>query len=406
MIRLLYILPGPVSPSSDPARNKFSHISEIAEGEVLLPVWWDSPESVSPFLRETFPVYRVGKFNYHMHLMYRSPKPLRWLATFLFYLRRGLQLHRERKFDVIMTYGTNRTGLAGVILKWLTGAKLIVEVPGVPEDAYVYQAPHPSIGASVKRFLGDQLLILVGAVSDCLKLLYPSQLSNYSALQGKKAAVFHDFAPIQVIPPGRADERFILLAGFPWYTKGADILIRAFRSIAADFPDYKLKLMGYYPDRECLDKLAEGCPQIEILPPRANELALEVIGACTIYALASRSESMGRVLLEAMAARKPIVASAVGGVPHYITNGENGLLFEKENVEELAQKLRMLLSDAGLRAGLANKGYERVHSQYDERAYVRSFQKMLESMGVGAVSSRQGEERAAETMVAAKSAGA
>jgi glycosyltransferase involved in cell wall biosynthesis len=75
---------------------------------------------------------------------------------------------------------------------------------------------------------------------------------------------------------------------------------------------------------------------------------------------------MGRVLLEAMAARKPIIASAVGGVPHYIEDNDNGLLFRSEDVEELAEKLGTLLANPELQARLAKRGYEKVFSEYDE----------------------------------------
>jgi glycosyltransferase involved in cell wall biosynthesis len=390
MTHLLYILPGLVPPSSDSAHDKFKYLSEIAEGEVLLPVWWDSPNSVSPFLRETFPAYRVGNFCYRLFLSERFPKTLRRFATLLFYLRCGLQLHRDKKFDVIMTYGTNIPGIAGMILKWITGAKLIVEVPGVPEDAFRYEVAHPGRRAAVKRFFADQVLLMVGTAADCIKLLYPEQLRKYPRLRNKHVAVFHDFVPVDFIASEEAEEKFILSVGSPWYRKGIDVLIRAFESIAGKFPDYKLKLMGYFPDREFLNKLAGNCAQIEFLTPRSNDLAMKVISSCSVFVLASRSEAMGRVLLEAMAARKPIIASAVNGVPHYLGDNDNGLLFQSEDVEELAGKLAKLLPNLALQARLANRGYEKVFSEYDERAYVRSFRVMLESLGGEPLGSRKG----------------
>jgi glycosyltransferase involved in cell wall biosynthesis len=380
MKRLLYILHGPVPPSSDSVRDKFFHLSEIAEGEALLPVWWRSKSNAPPFLQESFPIYRVGNFRYHLFLSYRFPKPLQRLATMLFYVRRGLKLHRERKFDAIMTYGTNRPGIAGVVLKLLTGAKLIVEIPGAPENSFRYDEPHPGNRGAVKRFFADQFLFLTCRCADRIKLLYPRQLQKYPSLRKKKVAVFHDFVPIHSISPGQSEERFVLLVGHPWYTKGVDILIRAFKSIAPQFPDYKLKLMGYYPDREFLDSLASGCPQIEFLEPRPNELAMKVMSACSVYVLASRTEGMPRVMLEAMAARKPVIASAVGGVSHYIRDGDNGLLFQSENVEELATKLASLLGNRELQARLANRGYKKVFSEWDEQSYARSFDNMLQSL--------------------------
>jgi glycosyltransferase involved in cell wall biosynthesis len=157
-------------------------------------------------------------------------------------------------------------------------------------------------------------------------------------------------------------------------------LIRAFKSIAPQFPNYKLKLLGYYPDREYLNDLAGKCPQIEFLKPGPYELALKVIGGCSVYVSASRTEGMPRVLLEAMAARKPIIASAVGGVPFYIRDNDNGLLFESENVEELTAKLATLLNSQELQARLATRAYDKVISECDEQSYTRSFHSMLQSL--------------------------
>jgi len=320
-----------------------------------------------------------------MFLFHRAPRFYRKIATFFWYVSCGIKLHRENKIDVIVTYGTNMPAVAGMILKWLTGAKLVVEIPGVPENAFRYDEPNQGKLAAVKRFFADRLLNFVGRASDCFKLLYPWQLQDYPGLQKKNAAIFHDFVPVRCVQLTAKEERFILCVGHPWYTKGVDILIRAFKTIMRQYPDYKLKLMGYYPDRQLLDELAQGCPQIEFLVPRPNELALKIISACTIYVSASRTEGMGRVLLEAMAAGRPIIASNVGGVPHYISDDDNGLIFSPGNVEDLAAKMVRLLSDKELRTRLGQKGHQRVFSEFDEMSYVRAFRRMLQSIQIESV---------------------
>jgi glycosyltransferase involved in cell wall biosynthesis len=381
MTRLLYILPGLVPPFSDPAHDALTYLSEIAEGEVLLPVWWRSADSAPEWMRATFPLYRVGNFRYHLTLAYRYPERLRFIVKFFFYLRRGLQLHREKRFDVIMTYGTNIPGIAGVILKWLTGARLIVEIPGVPENAFRFDVPNPGKHLKLKRLLADVLLNFVGAAADCLRLFYPGQLQDYRRLKKKKSVAFHGFVPVRLIESNSTGQNSVLSVGFPWHTKGMDLLIRAFVSIASRFPECKLRLMGYFPDRSELDRLACGCQQIEFVKPGPYEAALKTISDCSVFVLASRTESMGRVLLEAMAARKPVIASAVGGIPHYIRDNDNGLLFQSQNVEDLAAKLAAVLSSAELRTRLADRGYQRVMAEYDEHTFVRSFQRMLQAVG-------------------------
>jgi glycosyltransferase involved in cell wall biosynthesis len=392
MPRLLFILPGLVPPASDPIRDRFHFLSDICEGEVLLPVWWRSENEVSSEIKQSFPLYRVGRFSYHLFLFLGFPRVFRKTTAFLWYITLGIRLHREGKFDAIVAYGTNRTAVAGLVLKWLTGAKLIVEIPGAPENAFRYDAPSQSKMATVKRFFANRLLYFVGRACDCLKLLYPSQLQKYPELQEKNAAIFHDFVPTRCVQLATKEEEFILCVGYPWYTKGFDILICAFKRISKQFPYCKLKLLGYIADRQFLEELARGCPQIEFLAPCPNELALNVISTCMIYILASRTEGMGRVLLEAMAAGRPIIASNVGGVPHYITDNENGLLFSPGNVKELAEQMIRLLNDKELRARLGERGRNRVLSEFDEVAYVREFNKMLQSIQIESPNSGSGAQ--------------
>jgi glycosyltransferase involved in cell wall biosynthesis len=375
--RLLYILPGLVPPSADPTRDKFTYLSQICEGEILLPIWWSSINEIDIHLRESFPVYRVGRFSYHLFLFTKLPAIMRKIGTFFWYLKRGLQLHRENNIGVIVTYGTNTPAIAGAILKWLTGAKLIIEIPGVPENAFRYDVPNPGRGAVLKRFFADRVLSTFGRAADCFKLLYPSQLQKYPNLRSNTAAIFHDFVPIRCMKLAEKEGNFLLSVGHPWYTKGFDIVIRSFKLIAKQFPDYKLKIVGYVPDRQHLEDLAQDYPQIEILGFRLHEIAMKEIATCTIYVLASRTEAMGRVLLEAMAGARPIIASNVGGVSHYVSDNDNGLLFTSESVEELAEKMIHLLRDNQLRARLGHKGYERVFSEFDEMAYIRAFSQML-----------------------------
>lgn len=379
MTRILYVLRGMTPPRPDAERDQFTYLSRIAEGEVLLPVWWGSRDKVDEYLRPTFPQFRRGNFCYHQFLDLRYPRFFRLIPRFLFYLVRGLQLHRKKKFDIIFSYGTNATGIAAVILKWFTGAKLIVEVPHVPENAYRYHEAGEGVVATFKQSLAKLSLNFVCASADVVKIFYPWQLDNYPRLRNKRKEVFPSFVPLRTIAQVQSEETFILLVGFPWYTKGVDILIRAFLSIAPQFPDWKLKLMGHYPDRSYLDELVAGSPQIEFLAARLNVHAVKIIGACSVYVLASRTDAAPVVVREAMAARKPIIASAVGGVPYFIRDNDTGLLFEPQNEADLAAKLSLLLKDAALRERLAARAYERV-KEFDEEAFVRFFEQLLSSI--------------------------
>jgi glycosyltransferase involved in cell wall biosynthesis len=85
-----------------------------------------------------------------------------------------------------------------------------------------------------------------------------------------------------------------------------------------------------------------------------------VFRRASIFVLPSEWEAFGLVLLEAMAARVPIVASAVGGVPEVLEGGRSGRLIPYGAVDPLASAIGTLLGDDGERSRLVQAGAERV----------------------------------------------
>ena len=81
-----------------------------------------------------------------------------------------------------------------------------------------------------------------------------------------------------------------------------------------------------------------------------------------------------------MAARKPIIASRVGGIPTIVRHEDNGLLFEPENVEDLARQIRRMLSDPTLAARLADSGNRRVKTELSEEQYFKNFTDMIDAV--------------------------
>jgi glycosyltransferase involved in cell wall biosynthesis len=378
MARLLYLHPGLVPPPADVRLDKFYYLSEVLEGDVLTPVWWKNETDARKGMGDRFPVSESGRFRHHVYPATSRTGLSRFFADLRFFVSKGLELHRQNKFDYIMTYGTNGPGIAGAILSLLTGAKLIPDLPNAPEHQYRYELPFYPFSGRVKKLLSDVLLHLVIARSAMVKLLYPWQLSHYPLLRTKPAMVCHDFAAITYVAadPVIRPEKTVLIVGHPWYRKGFDVAIRGFKKIASRFPEHRLVLVGMNPDRRYLEELAAGCPQIEFRPPVPGPQALDLIASCEIYLSASRSEGLARVLMEAMAARRPIVASAICGTPYLIEDGKSGLLFRNEDPDHLAEQLARLLSDREFAIRLGDAAYDRVMHEFDERAYVRHFRTM------------------------------
>ena len=92
--------------------------------------------------------------------------------------------------------------------------------------------------------------------------------------------------------------------------------------------------------------------------------------------LPSHFEGMGRVLLEAMAMEKPVVASRVGGIPDLVQHGTNGFLVAPGDVEELADALMKTLNDKGLAEKMGKAGRKMISERFSADHMVRSIEKL------------------------------
>jgi glycosyltransferase involved in cell wall biosynthesis len=95
-----------------------------------------------------------------------------------------------------------------------------------------------------------------------------------------------------------------------------------------------------------------------------REDAREILAAADIAALTSRSEGFPNAVLEAMAAGRPVVATAVGGTDEAVVDGETGLLVPPADAEAFAEGLGRLAEDAALRERLGRAGRERAERLY------------------------------------------
>lgn len=313
---------------------------------------------------------------------------LRQLGRVAFIVVTGLYLHFFRqRIDVIVTYDPLVTGPIALLLRFLTGARLVVEVNGV------YASPYAWIGddgqetwlTRLKLAYAKRFIPLFLNRADGTKLLYEDQLRGFRRL-GKRNRYFrfHDFVATAAFRADVAPEPFVLFVGHPWYLKGVDLLVRAFRQVAAEFPEFRLKIAGFLPERVHFAPLYEGEPRIEFLGAFHQDGIIDLMSRCALLVLPSRTEAMGRVLLEAMASRKPIVAAGVEGIPSYVMDGVTGLLFRTGDADDLAAKMRAVLADPALARRLAENGYSYVREHLSEQRYVEAFRDMIEGVAGGA----------------------
>jgi glycosyltransferase involved in cell wall biosynthesis len=79
-----------------------------------------------------------------------------------------------------------------------------------------------------------------------------------------------------------------------------------------------------------------------------------------------------------MALGKPVIGSAVGGIPELIDDGENGLLFTMGDERDLREKIKMLMNDSKLASRMGSRAREKVLSQYSREVHYRKVMEVYE----------------------------
>ncbi len=373
--RTLFIIPGPVPPTANTKRNRFSYLSEFLSGDVLQSVWEDLDEQGKQRTN-----YEVGSFVYHAIKSTHISTIRKVFKDISFFVRKGRELYKQEPYQAIVCYGMTRTGIAGALLKVITGAKLVIEVPGRPIDAFLTDTEHPGFADKLKNKLTGLWCQVLFRYADCLRLFYPGQLEGFSFAKSKLQKSFPDFVPLADISHKNKEHPYVLFLGFPWFLKGVDILIQAYKKVMNDFPEFELKIVGHCPDKTRFETLLGDCQQVKLLDAVPHEGAISLMESCACFVLPSRTEGMPRVLVEAMAASKPFIASKVGGIPHYLTHEKEGLLFDSEDIESLANCLRRILADENLRKELGANGYKLVSEGMSEKYYQYNFKELIESV--------------------------
>jgi glycosyltransferase involved in cell wall biosynthesis len=346
------------------------------EGDVVAPIW--GRRNAIGKARVEAARRASGAFGYHVTFSQFLPAAVRAAWELLFHVGTGLALAaRHGTYDVVVAYGASRPALAARIIAFVTRSRLIVEVPGNLAKSLMVETQHPTRLARLRAAVSESLARHLLESADRVKLLYPGQLEGLLAAGDVEVSVFANFVPVSQIAPGEESRPYLLSMGYPWRVKGMDLVIRAFHAIKEEFPELTLKIVGHCVDMSPYVELAAGDPRIELRSAVSGLDAVSLMRACRVYVLASRTEAMGRVLLEAMAAGKPIVASAVDGVPHYVGDGVNGVLFPPENVEALADGLRRVLRDPTFAERLGSRARDIVMSEYSEERYVANFETMI-----------------------------
>jgi glycosyltransferase involved in cell wall biosynthesis len=143
----------------------------------------------------------------------------------------------------------------------------------------------------------------------------------------------------------------------------------------------KLVIVGDGPERPRLDARCRsaGVAKQVRLPGRVSN-ARTLMPGFDVYVLSSRMEGVPLSILEAMAARRPVVATWVGGIPEVVEDGLSGLLVPEGSPESLREAVGRIRADQALARRLAGAGRRTVEQTYDARETSRELADVYEEL--------------------------
>lgn len=162
--------------------------------------------------------------------------------------------------------------------------------------------------------------------------------------------------------------------------KGLKYLLEAYAEIQSKEPKTRLIIVGEGPERKTLEKIMKKLELTDrvLLIGRQEDIP-HILASANLFVLASVKEAFGLVLLEAMAAQVPIVATEVGGIPEIVQNHKNGELVEAQNYHALAQTIREVMSNNALMQKLTYMGHHRV-KEFDVSHMVRKTENIYDTV--------------------------
>lgn len=291
------------------------------------------------------------------------------------------QIFRRERPDIVHTHAW------GTLCEGLVAARL-ARVPHVVhgEHGTLQLKPHQ---ARVQRWAwsrADHLLSVSSRLADRMARDVGISRERVTVIQNgvdlQRFSVLSKAETRRVL--GLSPDAFIVgTVGRLVEVKNQALLLNAVAPLVAAGLQCQIVIAGEGPLRPTLEQLTQSLGLLRAVRLLGHRPDVErVLAALDVFALPSRSEGMSNTILEAMAARLPVVATDVGGTREMIVDGETGVLVPSGDAAALAAALERLASDGALRERMGDAGRLRVEQQFSLEAMLRQYKQVYLQAGI------------------------
>ncbi|MGC9948443.1 MAG: glycosyltransferase family 4 protein [Bryobacteraceae bacterium] len=273
--------------------------------------------------------------------------------------------------DVLHTHGY-KADIYGGAAAWPGRVALVATCHNWPSRLPGMRAYAALDRLALRRF--DRVATASGPVAEILRRWKVPAHKLKTIPNGVDMEPFLEPAPSLRKELGAGSGRLVGFVGRLVPDKGGAVLLAAAQAVLAVFPNAKFVFAGQGPARAAWQALAQklGIASQVVFAGSRDDMPA-VYASLDMVVLPSFKEAMPMCLLEALAAARPVVATAVGAVPKVIVPGVTGLLCEPGDADALSTAILRLLRDPELGRALGNHGRAHVARHFAAKAVGRSY---------------------------------
>lgn len=350
-------------------------------------------ETENSFYREEYERVGAKIYNMRMCVLYRTKNPFSILKNLFFLILNIIKLNKIIKREKVTIVHSNNTAIIGSGI-----AARICKVPSIYHVREIIGEPKimRKLYPRLINYLADEILCISKAVAQMflenyvphykVKIIYNGiNLSCYEGeLDSNKLKREFNLSPNSLLVGivGRISPR-----------KGHKYFIESARKVIDEVPEAKFFIIGWIESHakvytELLKKLKRqiyelGLYKCVMLTGVRKDIP-DIMSSLDVVVLASSSkaapEPFGRVVVEAMAAGKAIVATNEGGVPEIIEDGKTGLLVPPANSSEMAKAIIRLLKNEKERKEIGKVAKESIKDNFTEEIMVNNIEQIYKEL--------------------------
>jgi glycosyltransferase involved in cell wall biosynthesis len=298
-----------------------------------------------------------------------------------FTISRLIKIYKKGKFDIVIANVGKDIRLAGLVAKFVSGVSVIAlhQVDREIKNNLRYRFTYNS--------LANMIVVNSFATKNTLLKSAPWLLDKnikvvYHGIDYEKFSIANT-KDIRTELGLSQQDLIIGFVGRLSVQKGVKYMLDAFKLVAEKFKNVHLVIVG---TGELEEMVKESATELN-LEDRIHLLGFrkdipDLMRTFDIFLLPSLWEGFGIVLIEAMAAGKPVVATNTSSIPEIVEDGRSGILVPPENAEAISDALKKIISEPELRTKFGKEGQKIVCEKFTTDRMINDYEKIFQSLQV------------------------